>query len=58
MYIFNFIVNIIILRSRNVSSFFKEFKNENDENDEIIENHKSINDKVKKDKETTWEVRD
>ena len=57
-FIFNFIVNIIILRSRNVSSFFKDFKNENDENDEIIENQKSIIDKVKKDKETTWEVRD
>ncbi|MGL5640116.1 MAG: hypothetical protein ACRDCD_00435 [Mycoplasmoidaceae bacterium] len=55
-FIFNFIINIIILRSRNVSNFFKDFKKENDTNDEIIKSQKSILDKVKKEKETTWEV--
>ncbi|MGL5245973.1 MAG: hypothetical protein ACRC8C_00150 [Mycoplasmoidaceae bacterium] len=55
-FIFNFIINIIILRSRNFSSFFKDFKKENDINDEIIKSQKSILDKVKKEKETTWEV--
>lgn len=55
-FIFNFIINIIILRSRNVSNFFKDFKSESDVNDEIIKSQKSILDKAKKDKETTWEV--